>query len=78
MSRTVLTDSFLDQAAMAAIAQDPESPVRQTAPAPFVPYRGARQWEEEHPARPVIWALVGTMVPAFWAGTIYWLTQAVY
>lgn len=46
--------------------------------APFIRYRGNRLQREEHPARPLIWALVWIVVPAYWAGTIYWLVQAVY
>ncbi|MBP0484008.1 hypothetical protein [Sagittula salina] len=56
----------------------PEFQRRMTARAPFVRYRGPRRWEEQHPARPFVWALVWIVVPAFWVGAIYWLTDAVY
>ena len=60
-------------------APDPaELPRRIGATAPFVAYRGPRRWEDQHPARPLVWALVWTVVPAFWAGSIYWLAQAVF
>lgn len=71
-----LARTFLSPSRIAQYGED--DGIRRTAPAPFVPYRGSRPWEEQHPARPLVWALVWIVVPTFWAGTIYWLTQAVY
>ena len=81
MPHKTLTESFLDQQAMSAmglVAGPGGSPRPLTAPAPFVRYRGRRVYEDQHPARPLVWALVWIVVPAFWAGTVYWLAQAVY
>lgn len=87
MPHPPLTESFLDQQAMSRFGlatighitgrQDGEARPM-TAPAPFVRYRGRRPYEDQHPARPLVWALVWIVVPAFWAGTVYWLAQAVY